>query len=275
MEFDPELLIPDQTMSIDEGAIAVMGWQSVTDSSSYTRCIMDALAKEYDFSLSTPFCDYSKKIKDVILYGADKTVKVHYRGQRGVGVYDVMFEGLIKNVERRYRETSSDITKQEYEEFMKITPCRECGGKRLKREVLGVTVGDKNIAEITELPIRKLQKYMNELHLTDMQLKIGELVLREINARIGFLMDVGLDYLTLSRSAGTLSGGEAQRIRLATQIGSGLVGVAYILDEPSIGLHQRDNDKLLKTLNNLKNLGNTLIVVEHDEDTMRCRRLYC
>ena len=269
MEFDPELLIPDQTMSIDEGAIAVMGWQSVTDSSSYTRCIMDALAKEYDFSLSTPFCDYSKKIKDVILYGADKTVKVHYRGQRGVGVYDVMFEGLIKNVERRYRETSSDITKQEYEEFMKITPCRECGGKRLKREVLGVTVGDKNIAEITELPIRKLQKYMNELHLTDMQLKIGELVLREINARIGFLMDVGLDYLTLSRSAGTLSGGEAQRIRLATQIGAGLVGVAYILDEPSIGLHQRDNDKLLKTLNNLKNLGNTLIVVEHDEDTMR------
>lgn len=269
MEFDPELLIPDQTMSIDEGAIAVMGWQSVTDSSSYTRCIMDALAKEYDFSLSTPFCDYSKKIKDVILYGADKTVKVHYRGQRGVGVYDVMFEGLIKNVERRYRETSSDITKQEYEEFMKITPCRECGGKRLKREVLGVTVGDKNIAEITELPIRKLQKYMDELHLTDMQLKIGELVLREINARIGFLMDVGLDYLTLSRSAGTLSGGEAQRIRLATQIGSGLVGVAYILDEPSIGLHQRDNDKLLKTLNNLKNLGNTLIVVEHDEDTMR------
>ena len=230
---------------------------------------MDALAKEYDFSLSAPFCDYSKKIKDVILYGADKTVKVHYRGQRGVGVYDVMFEGLIKNVERRYRETSSDITKQEYEEFMKITPCRECGGKRLKREVLGVTVGDKNIAEITELPIRKLQKYMNELHLTDMQLKIGELVLREINARIGFLMDVGLDYLTLSRSAGTLSGGEAQRIRLATQIGSGLVGVAYILDEPSIGLHQRDNDKLLKTLNNLKNLGNTLIVAEHDEDTMR------
>ena len=223
MEFDPELLIPDQTMSIDEGAIAVMGWQSVTDSTSYTRCIMDALAKEYDFSLSTPFCDYSKKIKDVILYGADKTVKVHYRGQRGVGVYDVMFEGLIKNVERRYRETSSDITKQEYEEFMKITPCRECGGKRLKREVLGVTVGDKNIAEITELPIRKLQKYMNELDLTDMQLKIGELVLREINARIGFLMDVGLDYLTLSRSAGTLSGGEAQRIRLATQIGSGLV----------------------------------------------------
>lgn len=269
MEFDPELLIPDQTMSIDEGAIAVMGWQSVTDSSSYTRCIMDALANEYDFSLSTPFCDYSKKIKDVILYGADKSVKVHYRGQRGVGVYDVMFEGLIKNVERRYRETSSDISKQEYEEFMKITPCRECGGKRLKREVLGVTVGDKNIAEITELPIRKLQKYMNELHLTDMQLKIGELVLREINARIGFLMDVGLDYLTLSRSAGTLSGGEAQRIRLATQIGSGLVGVAYILDEPSIGLHQRDNDKLLKTLNNLKNLGNTLIVVEHDEDTMR------
>lgn len=269
MEFDPELLIPDQTMSIDEGAIAVMGWQSVTDSTSYTRCIMDALANEYDFSLSTPFCDYSKKIKDVILYGADKSVKVHYRGQRGVGVYDVMFEGLIKNVERRYRETSSDISKQEYEEFMKITPCRECGGKRLKREVLGVTVGDKNIAEITELPVRKLQKYMNELHLTDMQLKIGELVLREINARIGFLMDVGLDYLTLSRSAGTLSGGEAQRIRLATQIGSGLVGVAYILDEPSIGLHQRDNDKLLKTLNNLKNLGNTLIVVEHDEDTMR------
>ncbi len=269
MEFDPELLIPDTTMSIDEGAIAVMGWQSVTESSSYTRCIMDALAEEYGFSLSTPFCDYSKKIKDIILYGADKTVKVHYRGQRGVGVYDVMFEGLIKNVERRYRETSSDVTKQEYEEFMKITPCRECGGKRLKREVLGVTVGGKNIAEITKMPVRKLQKHMNELQLTDIQLKIGELVLREINARIGFLMDVGLDYLTLSRAAGTLSGGEAQRIRLATQIGSGLVGVAYILDEPSIGLHQRDNDKLLKTLNNLKNLGNTLIVVEHDEDTMR------
>ncbi len=269
MEFDPELLIPDESMSIDEGAIAVMGWQSVTDTSSYTRCIMDALAKEYGFSLSTPFGEYSKKIKDIILYGADRTVKVHYRGQRGVGVYDVMFEGLIKNVERRYRETSSDISKQEYEEFMKITPCRECGGKRLKKEVLSVTVGNKNISEITELPVRKLQRYMNELSLSDMQLKIGELILREINARIGFLMDVGLDYLTLSRAAGTLSGGEAQRIRLATQIGSGLVGVAYILDEPSIGLHQRDNDKLLKTLNNLKNLGNTLIVVEHDEDTMR------
>ncbi len=268
MEFDPELLIPDTSLSIAEGAIAVMGWQSVVDKSSYTRCTMDALAEEYDFSLETPFCDYPEKIKNVILYGADKSVKVHYKGQRGVGVYDVVFEGLIKNVERRYRETSSDWSKQEYEEFMKVTPCRECGGRRLKKEVLAVTIGDKNISEITEYPIHELNDFLQNLKLTDLQMKIGELVLKEIRARIGFLMDVGLDYLTLSRSAGTLSGGEAQRIRLATQIGSGLVGVAYILDEPSIGLHQRDNDKLLKTLCNLRDLGNTLIVVEHDEDTM-------
>lgn len=268
MEFAPELLIPDESMSIAEGAIAVNGWQSVVDKSSYTRCVLDALAEEYKFSLDTPFGEYPKKIRDMILYGADRSVKVKYRGQRGIGVYDVQFEGLIKNVERRYREVSSETAREEYEEFMRITPCTECNGRRLKKEILSVTVGDKNIAEITELPIRELSDYMHNLKLTEIQEKIGGLVLREINARIGFLMDVGLDYLTLARSAGTLSGGEAQRIRLATQIGSGLVGVAYILDEPSIGLHQRDNGKLLKTLNNLKNLGNTLIVVEHDEDTM-------
>lgn len=268
MEFAPELLIPDTGMSIAEGAIAVNGWQSVVDKSSYTRCTLDALAKEYGFSLETPFEEYPDKVKHIILYGADRSVQVKYRGQRGVGVYDVVFEGLIKNVERRYREASSENVRQEYEEYMKITPCTECKGKRLKKEILSVTVGDKNIAEITELPIRELNDYMHSLKLTEIQQKIGTLVLKEINARIGFLMDVGLDYLTLARSAGTLSGGEAQRIRLATQIGSGLVGVAYILDEPSIGLHQRDNGKLLKTLNNLKNLGNTLIVVEHDEETM-------
>ena len=268
MEFAPELLIPDERMSISEGAIAVNGWQSVVEKSSYTRCVLDALAEEYRFSLDTPFQEYPDKIRNIILYGADKSVKVKYKGQRGVGVYDVQFEGLIKNVERRYREVASETARQEYEEFMKITPCTECNGKRLKKEILSVTVGDKNIAEITELPIRELNDYMLNLKLTELQQKIGTLVLKEINARIGFLMDVGLDYLTLARSAGTLSGGEAQRIRLATQIGSGLVGVAYILDEPSIGLHQRDNGKLLKTLNNLKNLGNTLIVVEHDEETM-------
>lgn len=268
MEFAPELLIPDERMSISEGAIAVNGWQSVVEKSSYTRCVLDALAEEYHFSLDTPFQEYPDKIRNIILYGADRSVKVKYRGQRGIGVYDVQFEGLIKNVERRYREVASETARQEYEEFMKITPCTECNGKRLKKEILSVTVGDKNIAEITELPIRELNDYMLNLKLTELQQKIGTLVLKEINARIGFLMDVGLDYLTLARSAGTLSGGEAQRIRLATQIGSGLVGVAYILDEPSIGLHQRDNGKLLKTLNNLKNLGNTLIVVEHDEETM-------
>lgn len=269
MEFAEELLIPDTSLSIDEGAIAAMGWASVTDKGSYTRATMEALSKEYDFSLSTPYRDYSDKIKYIIMHGTDgKTVKVHYQGQRGVGVYDVAFEGLIRNMERRYRETGSETQRAEYETFMNTTPCKACKGKRLKREALAVTVGDRNIAEVTEISIRELHEFMNQLTLTSMQLKIGELVLKEIRARIGFLMDVGLDYLTLARATGTLSGGEAQRIRLATQIGSGLVGVAYILDEPSIGLHQRDNDKLLKTLKHLKDLGNTLIVVEHDEDTM-------
>lgn len=269
MEFAEELLIPDTSLSIAEGAIAVLGWQSVTDKTSYTRCTMDALAKEYNFDLNTPYKDLPKDIQHMIMHGTDgKTVKVTYRGQRGEGVYDVAFEGLIKNVERRYRETASDATKQEYETFMNTTPCKACGGKRLRKEALAVTVGDKNISEVTELSIRDLQEFMDHLELSPMQMKIGELVLKEIKARIGFLVDVGLDYLTLARATGTLSGGEAQRIRLATQIGSGLVGVAYILDEPSIGLHQRDNDKLLKTLKHLKDLGNTLIVVEHDEDTM-------
>lgn len=269
MEFAEELLIPDTSLSIAEGAIAVLGWQSVTDKTSYTRCTMDALAKEYNFDLNTPYKDLPKDIQHMIMHGTDgKTVKVTYRGQRGEGVYDVAFEGLIKNVERRYRETASDATKQEYETFMNTTPCKACGGKRLRKEALAVTVGDKNISEVTELSIRDLQDFMDHLELSPMQMKIGELVLKEIKARIGFLVDVGLDYLTLARATGTLSGGEAQRIRLATQIGSGLVGVAYILDEPSIGLHQRDNDKLLKTLKHLKDLGNTLIVVEHDEDTM-------
>lgn len=269
MEFDPELIIPDDTLSIDEGAIAVMGWQSVTDKGSYTRCIMDGLAEEFGFSLSTPYKDYPQKIKDIIMHGTNKSVKVTYKGQRGIGVYDIVFEGVIKNIGRRYRETSSDTSKQEYEEFMKITPCSECGGRRLKKEILAVTVGDKNIAEITEYPVHKLADFMEGLQLNAVQLKIGSEILKEIKARLGFLVKVGLDYLTLARSAGSLSGGEAQRIRLATQIGSGLVGVAYILDEPSIGLHQRDNDKLLDALRNLKDLGNTLIVVEHDEDTMR------
>ena len=270
MEFDEQLMIPDPSLSIAEGAIVVLGWQSCTDKSSYTRAILDALAREYNFSLDTPFQDYPKKIHDIIIHGTDgKKVKVYYTGQRGSGVYDVAFEGLIKNVERRYRETASDSIKQEYETFMRVTPCQTCHGQRLKQTSLAVTVGDKNIAEVTSLSIEKLTRFLEELTLTDQQILIGKQVLKEIRARVGFLMDVGLDYLTLSRATGTLSGGEAQRIRLATQIGSGLVGVAYILDEPSIGLHQRDNDKLLNTLKHLRDLGNTLIVVEHDEDTMR------
>lgn len=269
MEFAPELMIPDWSLSIAEGAIAVLGWQSVTDKGSYTRCMMEAVAKEYGFDLTTPFEDYSEEVRDIILNGTrGKKVEVHYIGQRGGGVYHVEFEGLIKNMERRYRETGSDSTKQEYETFMRITPCSECGGKRLKKESLAVTVGDKNIAELCEYSIRDLKGFVDGLHLTDMQMQIGRLILKEIKSRLGFLVDVGLDYLCLSRATSTLSGGEAQRIRLATQIGSGLVGVAYILDEPSIGLHQRDNDKLIRTLKNLKDLGNTLIVVEHDEDTM-------
>ena len=270
MEFDEDLMIPDKTVSIADGAITVLGWQSCTDKSSYTRAVLDALAEEYDFSLSTPFCEYPKKIHDILIYGTNgKSVKVHYRGQRGVGVYDVAFEGLIKNVERRYRETGSDSTKQEYETFMRVTPCQACHGQRLKPTSLGVTVGDKNIFEVTSLSIDNLQKFMQNLELSEQQLLIGKQILKEIRARIRFLMDVGLDYLTLARGTASLSGGEAQRIRLATQIGSGLVGVAYILDEPSIGLHQRDNDKLLATLKHLRDLGNSLIVVEHDEDTMR------
>ena len=270
MEFDEDLLIPDKTVSIADGAITVLGWQSCTDKSSYTRAILDALAEEYDFSLSTPFCEYPKKIHDILIYGTNgKSVKVHYRGQRGVGVYDVAFEGLIKNVERRYRETGSDSTKQEYETFMRVTPCQACHGQRLKPTSLGVTVGDKNIFEVTSLSIDNLQKFMQNLELSEQQLLIGKQILKEIRARVSFLADVGLNYLTLARGTASLSGGEAQRIRLATQIGSGLVGVAYILDEPSIGLHQRDNDKLLATLKHLRDLGNSLIVVEHDEDTMR------
>lgn len=269
MEFDEDLMIPDKTVSIADGAITVLGWQSCTDKSSYTRAILDALAEEYDFSLSTPFCEYPKKIHDILIYGTNgKSVKVHYRGQRGVGVYDVAFEGLIKNVERRYRETGSDSTKQEYETFMRVTPCQACHGQRLKPTSLGVTVGDKNIFEVTSLSIDNLQKFMQNLELSEQQLLIGKQILKEIRARVSFLADVGLNYLTLARGTASLSGGEAQRIRLATQIGSGLVGVAYILDEPSIGLHQRDNDKLLATLKHLRDLGNSLIVVEHDEDTM-------
>ena len=270
MEFDEDLMIPDKTVSIADGAITVLGWQSCTDKSSYTRAFLDALAEEYDFSLSTPFCEYPKKIHDILIYGTNgKSVKVHYRGQRGVGVYDVAFEGLIKNVERRYRETGSDSTKQEYETFMRVTPCQACHGQRLKPTSLGVTVGDKNIFEVTSLSIDNLQKFMQNLELSEQQLLIGKQILKEIRARVSFLADVGLNYLTLARGTASLSGGEAQRIRLATQIGSGLVGVAYILDEPSIGLHQRDNDKLLATLKHLRDLGNSLIVVEHDEDTMR------
>ena len=269
MEFDIDLMIPDPSLSISQGAITVMGWQSCTDKGSFTRAILEALCKEYHFSLDTPFEEYPKEIKDILIHGTNgKEVKVHYVGQRGEGFYDVAFEGLIKNVERRYRETSSETMKAEYETFMRITPCHACGGQRLKKSALAVTVGDKNIAEVTALSIEKLQELLNGLELTKTQELIGGQILKEIKARIGFLMDVGLDYLTLARATGSLSGGEAQRIRLATQIGSGLVGVAYILDEPSIGLHQRDNDKLLKTLKHLRDLGNTLIVVEHDEDTM-------
>ncbi len=269
MEFDERLMIPDPSLSIEEGAIAVLGWQSCTSKGSFTRAILDALCEEYHFDLSTPFQDYPKEIHDILIYGTNgHSVKVHYKGQRGEGVYDVTFEGLIKNVERRYRETGSESSKQEFETFMQITPCHTCRGQRLKPEALAVTVGDKNIYEITSMSIAKLTDFMKNLKLTETQQLIGNQVLKEIKARISFLMDVGLEYLTLARATSTLSGGEAQRIRLATQIGSGLVGVAYILDEPSIGLHQRDNDKLLKTLCHLRDLGNTLIVVEHDEDTM-------
>ena len=269
MEFSEELMIPDPSLSINQGAIAVLGWQSCTDKSSFTRAILDALCKEYHFDLDTPFEDYPKEIHDVLIYGTDgKEVKVYYKGQRGEGIYPVAFEGLIKNVERRYRETGSQTMKAEYETFMNITPCSACKGQRLKPGALAVTVGDKNISEVTTLSIERLQKFLDELQLTETQQLIGNQILKEIKARIRFLMDVGLDYLTLARATATLSGGEAQRIRLATQIGSGLVGVAYILDEPSIGLHQRDNDKLLATLKHLRDLGNSLIVVEHDEDTM-------
>ena len=269
MEFSEELMIPDPSLSINQGAIAVLGWQSCTDKSSFTRAILDALCKEYHFDLDTPFEDYPKEIHDILIYGTDgKEVKVYYKGQRGEGIYPVAFEGLIKNVERRYRETGSQTMKAEYETFMNITPCSACKGQRLKQGALAVTVGDKNISEVTTLSIERLQKFLDELQLTETQQLIGNQILKEIKARIRFLMDVGLDYLTLARATGTLSGGEAQRIRLATQIGSGLVGVAYILDEPSIGLHQRDNDKLLATLKHLRDLGNSLIVVEHDEDTM-------
>lgn len=270
MEFDEDLMIPDKRLSISEGAITVMGWQSCTDKKSFTYAILDALSKEYGFSLDTPFEDYPKEVHDVLIHGTNgKEVKVYYKGQRGEGVYDVAFEGLIRNVERRYRETSSETMKAEYEEFMNITPCSACKGQRLKPGALAVTVGDKNISELTRMSIEKLQTFLKELKLSNQQLLIGGQILKEINSRIQFLMDVGLNYLTLGRSTGTLSGGEAQRIRLATQIGSGLVGVAYILDEPSIGLHQRDNDKLLGTLKHLRDLGNSVIVVEHDEDTMR------
>lgn len=270
MEFDIDLMIPDKSLSISQGAIVVMGWQSCTDKGSFTRAILDALAKEYHFSLDTPFQDYPDDVKNVLIHGTNgHAVKVYYKSQRGEGVYDVAFPGLIKNVEQRYRETGSDAMKQEYESFMRITPCKTCKGQRLKKESLAVTVGDRNIYEVTSLSIENLKKFMSELKLTEQQELIGKQILKEIRARVGFLSEVGLDYLSLSRATATLSGGEAQRIRLATQIGSGLVGVAYILDEPSIGLHQRDNDKLLRALMRLRDLGNSLIVVEHDEDTMR------
>lgn len=268
MEFDPELMIPDRHLSLNQGAIQVMGWQSSTDKGSFTNALLRALSKAYDFSLDTPFEELPEKIQHMLIYGGFGEVKVHYVGQRGEGTYPVTFEGLIKNVERRYRETGSDTMKQEYESFMRITPCKECGGMRLKKEALAVTVCDKNIYEITAMSIGNLQQFLTDLKLTKQQMLIGGQVLKEIRARVGFLIDVGLNYLSLARATGTLSGGEAQRIRLATQIGSGLVGVCYILDEPSIGLHQRDNDKLLNTLKNLRDLGNSLIVVEHDEDTM-------
>ena len=270
MEFDIDLMIPDKSLSISQGAIVVMGWQSCTDKGSFSRAILDALAEEYHFSLDTPFQDYPEEIKNILIHGTNgHAVKVYYKGQRGEGVYDVAFPGLIKNVEQRYRETGSDTMKQEYESFMRITPCKTCKGQRLKKESLAVTVGDRNIYELTALSIENLQKFMAELKLSEQQELIGRQILKEIRARVGFLSEVGLDYLSLSRATATLSGGEAQRIRLATQIGSGLVGVAYILDEPSIGLHQRDNDRLLRALMRLRDLGNSLIVVEHDEDTMR------
>jgi len=269
MEFDEDLMIPDKSLSIADGAIVVLGWQSCTDKGSYTRAILDALAKEYKFSLDTPFEQYPQKIQDIIINGTNgKEVKVYYKGQRGEGIYDVAFEGLLRNVARRYRETYSESSKAEYESFMRITPCPACGGQRLKKESLAVTVGDKNIYEATNMSIVKFCEFLEKLELTSMQHAIGDQILKEIKARVTFLINVGLDYLSLSRATGTLSGGEAQRIRLATQIGSGLVGVAYILDEPSIGLHQRDNDKLLKTLLHLRDLGNSVLVVEHDEDTM-------
>ncbi len=269
MEFDIDLMIPDKSLGLSSGAIQVMGWQSSTDKGSFTNAILVALAEAYGFDLDTPYEELPKKVQNIIINGTGgKELKVHYKGQRGEGVYDVAFEGLIRNVQRRYRETGSDTMKQEYEQFMRVTPCKACGGQRLKKESLAVTVSDKNIFEVTSMSIRRLQKFLVGMELTKQQMMIGAQVLKEIKARVGFLVDVGLEYLTLTRATGTLSGGEAQRIRLATQIGSGLVGVAYILDEPSIGLHQRDNDKLLNTLKNLKELGNTLIVVEHDEDTM-------
>ncbi len=269
MEFDIDLMIPDKSLSIAEGAITVLGWQSCTDKGSYTRAILDALAQEYHFDLNTPFGDYPEEIKEILIHGTNgHQVKVHYKGMRGEGIYDVAFEGLVRNVERRYRETASEITKAEYETFMRITPCRLCRGQRLKATSLAVTVADKNIYEMTSMSIRDLNRFLQDIQLTPAQLAIGDQILREIWARIQFLVDVGLEYLTLSRGTATLSGGEAQRIRLATQIGSGLVGVAYILDEPSIGLHQRDNDKLLRTLFHLRDLGNSVLVVEHDEDTM-------
>ena len=269
MEFDEQLMIPDTSLSFNEGCVQVMGWQSASDPKSYTHAILVALSQVYDFSLDTPYKDLSKEVRHMFIYGADVSVKVHYKGQRGEGVYDVLFDGLIKNVNRRYRETHSDTMKQEYEEFMNVSHCPVCDGQRLKKTSLGVTVADKNIYEITEFPIRDLQGFLEGMQLTAQQEKIGHQVIKEIKGRVGFLMDVGLDYLSLSRATGTLSGGEGQRIRLATQIGSGLVGVAYILDEPSIGLHQKDNDKLLASLKGLRDLGNTLLVVEHDEDTMR------
>ena len=270
MEFDIDLMIPDKKLSINEGAIAVLGWQSCTTQGSFSRAILDALAREYEFSLDTPFCEYPKKVQDILIHGTGgHSVKVYYKGQRGEGVYDVAFPGLIRNVEQRYRETGSETMKQEYESFMRITPCTTCKGQRLKKESLAVTVADKNIYEVTNMPVQKLQGFFRDLKLSKQQELIGRQILKEIRARVGFLAEVGLEYLSLGRATGTLSGGEAQRIRLATQIGSGLVGVAYILDEPSIGLHQRDNDKLLGALMRLRDLGNSLIVVEHDEDTMR------
>ena len=268
MEFDEDLMIPDKSLSIDQGAIVVLGWQSCTDESSYTRAVLNALAKEFGFSLSTPFEDYSKEIHDILIYGTDRMVKVHYKGQRGEGVYDVVFEGLIRNVERRYRETSAESTKAEYETYMRITPCKVCKGQRLKQSSLAVTVADLNIYEMTSMSIKNLYGFVCQMQLTPMQMSIGAEILKEVKVRLKFLVDVGLEYLSLARATGTLSGGEAQRIRLATQIGSGLVGVAYILDEPSIGLHQRDNDKLLGTLKHLRDLGNSVLVVEHDADTM-------